>query len=113
MNNENYLQCRVIHGDIAQKSREEALQRFRKGDINVLIATDVAARGIDIPDVDLVLSLSYWRVAKHIVLIYISRLFNTLFLKELIPSSIERAERAGQGNQAKLLLSMMIVKPVF
>ena len=37
-----------LHGDMAQTSREKALQRFRDGKINILVATDVAARGIDV-----------------------------------------------------------------
>jgi superfamily II DNA/RNA helicase len=37
-----------LHGDMAQGSREKALQRFRDGKINILVATDVAARGIDV-----------------------------------------------------------------
>ena len=44
----------AIHGDLAQTSREKALKRFEKGEINILVATDVAARGIDIDDVSLV-----------------------------------------------------------
>jgi superfamily II DNA/RNA helicase len=37
-----------LHGDMAQPAREKALQRFRDGKINILVATDVAARGIDV-----------------------------------------------------------------
>ncbi|HJR89013.1 MAG TPA: DEAD/DEAH box helicase [Aeromicrobium sp.] len=37
-----------LHGDMAQAAREKALQRFRDGKINILVATDVAARGIDV-----------------------------------------------------------------
>jgi superfamily II DNA/RNA helicase len=37
-----------LHGDMAQTAREKALQRFRDGKINILVATDVAARGIDV-----------------------------------------------------------------
>jgi superfamily II DNA/RNA helicase len=37
-----------IHGDLNQALREKALKRFREGKINVLVATDVAARGIDV-----------------------------------------------------------------
>ncbi|MET0758350.1 MAG: DEAD/DEAH box helicase [Mycobacterium sp.] len=40
-----------VHGDLAQVAREKALKAFRGGDIDVLVATDVAARGIDIDDV--------------------------------------------------------------
>ena len=44
----------ALHGDIAQSSRERVLQRFRDGKTLCLVATDVAARGLDIPNVDLV-----------------------------------------------------------
>jgi superfamily II DNA/RNA helicase len=41
----------AVHGDLGQVAREKALKAFRSGDIDVLVATDVAARGIDIDDV--------------------------------------------------------------
>ncbi len=47
--------CQVLHGDIAQNQREVTLQAFREGTCRVLVATDVAARGLDIPEVDLVI----------------------------------------------------------
>jgi ATP-dependent RNA helicase RhlE len=40
-----------IHGDRSQSSRKRALERFKKGEIQVLVATDIAARGIDVPGV--------------------------------------------------------------
>ena len=40
-----------MHGDLGQIAREKALKAFRTGDIDVLVATDVAARGIDIDDI--------------------------------------------------------------
>lgn len=43
-----------IHGDIPQKKREEVMDRFRRGALQVFVATDVAARGIDVDDVDVV-----------------------------------------------------------
>lgn len=43
-----------MHGDVGQKQRDATLAAFRAGAFNVLVATDVAARGIDINDVDLV-----------------------------------------------------------
>ncbi|MEF2146101.1 MAG: DEAD/DEAH box helicase [Desulfovibrionaceae bacterium] len=39
-----------IHGDLSQARREEILAKFRKRRVNILVATDVAARGIDVPD---------------------------------------------------------------
>jgi superfamily II DNA/RNA helicase len=46
--------CEALHGDIPQAQREKTLARFRRGDFAVLVATDVAARGLDIPSVELV-----------------------------------------------------------
>ncbi len=43
-----------LHGDIPQQARERTTRRFRKGDFDLLIATDVAARGLDIDDVEAV-----------------------------------------------------------
>lgn len=45
-----------IHGDIRQSNREKVMSRFRKGKLRVLVATDVAARGIDVDDIDLVIN---------------------------------------------------------
>uniref|UniRef100_A0A8D2H3Q6 Nucleolar RNA helicase 2 n=1 Tax=Urocitellus parryii TaxID=9999 RepID=A0A8D2H3Q6_UROPR len=47
-----------LHGDIPQKQREITLKGFRNGDFGVLVATNVAARGLDIPEVDLVVQSS-------------------------------------------------------
>ena len=41
----------AVHGDLGQIAREKALKAFRNGDVDVLVATDVAARGIDIDDI--------------------------------------------------------------
>lgn len=51
------IMARVIHGDVAQVQRERTLQGFRDGDFNVLVATDVAARGIDVPEVQVVIQV--------------------------------------------------------
>ncbi|PIA33030.1 hypothetical protein AQUCO_04200048v1 [Aquilegia coerulea] len=48
-------QCEPLHGDISQSQRERTLAGFRDGRFNVLVATDVAARGLDVPNVDLVI----------------------------------------------------------
>jgi superfamily II DNA/RNA helicase len=46
----------ALHGDISQHQRERTLNGFRQGKFTVLVATDVASRGLDIPNVDLVRS---------------------------------------------------------
>ena len=46
--------CEAIHGDIQQRVREQTLKKFKDGKLRVLVATDVAARGLDIDDVDAV-----------------------------------------------------------
>ena len=48
------ISCEAIHGDIQQRIREKTLEKFKKGELRVLVATDVAARGLDIDDVDAV-----------------------------------------------------------
>lgn len=45
-----------LHGDIRQSQREKVMQRFRVGKLGVLVATDVASRGIDVDDVDCVIN---------------------------------------------------------
>ena len=41
----------ALHGDMDQPARTAALEQFRKGEVTLLVASDVAARGLDIPDV--------------------------------------------------------------
>ena len=50
------LDCDCIHGDIRQSQREKTMQRYRDGKLAILIATDVASRGIDVDDVDCVIN---------------------------------------------------------
>ena len=45
-----------LHGDLSQKDRNRIMQSFRDGKVSVLVATDVAARGIDVSDVDAVIN---------------------------------------------------------
>ncbi len=48
--------CDCIHGDVRQSLREKTMQRYREGKLSILIATDVASRGIDVDDVDCVIN---------------------------------------------------------
>ena len=48
------VDAQCIHGDIPQEKREKVMARFRRGELRVFVATDVAARGIDVDDVDAV-----------------------------------------------------------
>lgn len=50
------IDARAIHGNKSQGQRERALKAFTKGECNILIATDIAARGIDIKDVTMVVN---------------------------------------------------------
>ena len=43
-----------LHGDLKQAQRDKVMQKFRNGTIEILVATDVAARGIDVDDIDVV-----------------------------------------------------------
>lgn len=52
------FKTQVIHGDIGQNSRQTIIKQFREKKIEVLVATDVAARGLDIAGVDLVVHVS-------------------------------------------------------
>ena len=48
------VKAEVLHGGLTQGARQRALERFTKGDVGILVATDVAARGLDIDGVDVV-----------------------------------------------------------
>ncbi|KAF8387572.1 hypothetical protein HHK36_026226 [Tetracentron sinense] len=51
----NSIASEALHGDISQHQRERTLNGFRQGKFTVLVATDVASRGLDIPNVDLII----------------------------------------------------------
>lgn len=48
------INAAAIHGDIRQNQRERILSKFRKGNLHILVATDVASRGLDIDNVDVI-----------------------------------------------------------
>lgn len=74
----------TIHGDKEQQDRLEVMRQFRSGAVKVLIATDVSARGIDIPDVDYVVNYDLPDVAENYV---------------------HRVGRTGRGTQKGLAVS--------
>jgi ATP-dependent RNA helicase DBP3 len=51
--------CKAIHGDLNQHQRMDGLESFRNGSSPLLIATDVAARGIDVKDITHVINYTY------------------------------------------------------
>nr|MCU0882503.1 RNA helicase [Hyphomonadaceae bacterium] len=76
-----------IHGDLQQSQRTATLDRFRSGELKILVASDVAARGLDIPDVSHVLNYDVPRNADD----YVHR--------------IGRTGRAGRLGEAFMLVS--------
>ena len=68
----------TIHSDKLQQERDLAMRNFRKGELMVLIATDVSARGIDIPNVEYVINYD---------------------LPETSENYVHRVGRTGRGNQ--------------
>jgi ATP-dependent RNA helicase RhlE len=57
----------TMHGDKEQQDRISVMNTFKKGTVKVLIATDVSARGIDIPDVDFVINYDLPEVPENYV----------------------------------------------
>ncbi|KAI3402458.2 DBP3 [Candida oxycetoniae] len=55
----NRFTVAAIHGDLSQQQRTQALNSFKTGECNLLLATDVAARGLDIPNVKYVINLTF------------------------------------------------------
>jgi len=54
--NRKNIQCGVLHSDLSQSLRDRAMQDFRDGKITILVATDLAARGLDVPEVSHVIN---------------------------------------------------------
>ncbi|EXJ89587.1 hypothetical protein A1O3_02654 [Capronia epimyces CBS 606.96] len=69
---ENFIRSRGydvagIHGDMAQSARIASLEAFKSGSVSLLVATDVAARGLDIPEVKLVINVTFPLTAEDYV----------------------------------------------
>jgi len=84
----------AMHGDLAQRDRRRTLDRLRSGDIDMLIATDVAARGIDVAGIGLVVNFDLPRFAED----YIHR--------------IGRTGRAGRSGRAVSLVGRNDFQPL-
>lgn len=65
------VQC--IHGDRDQADREQALEDIKRGDVSILIATDVASRGIDIGDITHVINYDFPRNIEEYVSVVCGR----------------------------------------
>lgn len=61
------VKCETIHGDKQQSDRLQVMKSFKDGDFKILIATDVSARGIDIPNVDFVVNYDLPEKAENYV----------------------------------------------
>jgi len=65
--NQAHVRAEAIHGDKTQGARQRALSNFKNGQIGVLVATDIAARGIDIDDLPYVINFDLPEVAETYV----------------------------------------------
>ncbi len=118
--NEKGFHCESLHGDMSQRERTRTINKLRKGSISILVATDVAARGIDIATVSLVfnfdmpyqaedfvhrigrtgragakgLAISFASFKEKILLTKISKLMG----KEMIPLTIAGMEPKTKDN---------------
>lgn len=61
------MQVAGIHGDMSQSARIASLESFKSGSVNLLVATDVAARGLDIPEVKVVINVTFPLTAEDYV----------------------------------------------
>ena len=67
------LVAAAIHGNKSQSNREKALDRFRQGACPILVATDIAARGIDVPGIEMVINYEL----PHVPEVYVHRIGRT------------------------------------
>lgn len=99
-----------IHGDRSQAQRENALKLFRDGNIRILIATDVAARGLDVPAVTHVIQFDM-PISPDDFDVYVHRIGRTgrAGMTGLATSFFVPGREIGEGNGkiASLLLQML------
>ena len=125
-------QAEALHGDISQVMRERVLRAFRAGQFEVLVATDVAARGLDVPEVSHVINFDippdpeyyvhrigrtgrYGRRGEAItfvnpremrVLKIIERVTGAQIRREEVPTAAEAEEREVEVLEARLLATL-------
>jgi ATP-dependent RNA helicase DDX21 len=75
----------LLHGDIPQESRNLRLKKFKEGKVMVLVATNVAARGLDIPNVELIINYD---------------------IHENVEAYTHRSGRTGRAGKAGLCVSL-------
>ena len=63
----NHIDARAMHSDLEQKERDEVVLDFRNGKVDVLVATDIVSRGIDVDDIPLVINYDVPRDAEDYV----------------------------------------------
>lgn len=100
----------TLHGEKDQHQRTEALQLFRQGACRMLIATDISARGIDIPDVDYVVNYDLPEIAEN----YVHRIGRTgrAFNRGVALSFCSQAEKDLLEDIQKILSKTIDVIPV-
>ncbi len=104
------IEAAAIHGNKSQPQRERALEAFRKGDCTVLVATDIAARGIDIAAVSHVINFDIPNVAEQ----YVHRIGRTARAgaSGLALSFVAADERGHMGDIEKLTRQTLQVLPL-
>lgn len=60
------ISCKYLHGKMIQRKREENIKSFKTNEVNVLISTDLASRGLDIPQVEIVINYDLPECSKNI-----------------------------------------------
>jgi len=115
--------CEALHGDLRQSKRDKVMQNFRKKNFRILVATDIAARGLDVPHIEHVINYDLPQLAED----YIHRMGRTaragaegsavcfispqdgrkwgaierLLYPDAKPSRAEGAKKGGRGNKDK------------
>jgi len=85
----NGLRAGALHGDLQQRQRDKVMASYRNGQVNVLVATDVAARGIDVNNIDVVVNYD---------------------IPQDSDSYVHRIGRTGRANQAGLAYTFIYHK---